>query len=47
MGPRKLALKPLGLDFTISDGFLMITSEEAVDERPDDDPYLGYHDVLR
>jgi hypothetical protein len=43
----KLALKPLGLDFTIRDGFLMITSQESVDESPDDDPYLGYRDVLR
>ncbi len=40
-------LKPLGLGFTVRDGFLMITSLEAVDDRPDDDPYLGYRDVLR
>jgi hypothetical protein len=25
----------------------MITSQESVDESPDDDPYLGYRDVLR
>jgi hypothetical protein len=42
-----LALKPLGLEFTIRDGFLMITSEESVDESSDDDPYLGYRDVLQ
>jgi hypothetical protein len=40
-------LKPLGLDFTIRDGFLMITSQEALDERSEDDPYLGFSDVLR
>ena len=40
-------LKTLGLDFTIRDGFLMITSQEALDERSDDDPYLGFSDVLR
>jgi hypothetical protein len=43
----KHILKPLGLDFAIRDGFLMITSAEALDESPDDDPYLGYRDVLR
>src|SRR5262245_35925911 len=43
----KLALKPLGLACTARDGFLMITSEESLDERSDDDPYLGFHDVLR
>ena len=43
----KRVLKPLGLDFTIRDGFLMITSQEALDERSDDDPYLGFSDVLR
>jgi hypothetical protein len=43
----KQALKPLGLACTVSVGFLMITSEESLDERPDDDPYLGFHDVLR
>jgi hypothetical protein len=42
----KLVLRPLGLDFTIRDGFLMITSEESVDESSDDDPYLGYRDVF-
>jgi hypothetical protein len=43
----KRVLEPLGLDFTIKDGFLMITSQEAVDERSEDDPYLGFSDVLR
>ena len=43
----KQVLKPLGLDCTIRDGFLMITSAESLDERSDDDPYLGYRDVLQ
>ena len=43
----KRVLEPLGLDFTIKDGFLMITSQEAVDERSEDDPYLGFGDVLK
>ena len=30
----KLVLKPLGLAFTMREGFLMITSEESLDERP-------------
>ena len=42
----KRALKPLGLDFTIKDGFLMITSEESLDEEIHD-PYLGFRDVLQ
>ena len=41
----KRVLKPLGLGFTIKSGFLMITSDEAVDEEIDD-PYLGFRDVL-
>lgn len=40
-------LKPLGLEFVVREGFLMITSEEDRDKWPDDDPYLGYRDVLR
>jgi hypothetical protein len=40
-------LKPLGLGFTVRDGFLMINSLESVDDEPDHDPYLGYRDVLR
>jgi hypothetical protein len=40
-------LKPLGLGFVVRDRFLMITSEEARDESPNDDPYLGYRYVLR
>jgi hypothetical protein len=43
----KRVLKPLGLDFTVRDGFLMVTSLEALDESLEDDPYLGYRDVLR
>ena len=44
----KQALKPLGLDFSVRDRFLMITSDESVDARPgDDDPYRGFRDVLR
>jgi hypothetical protein len=43
----KRVLKPLGLGFMIKSGFLMITSEEAVDDPADDDPYFGYRDVLR
>jgi hypothetical protein len=39
-------LKPLGLGFSVKDGFLMITSEDAVDDLLDEDPYLGYRDVL-
>jgi hypothetical protein len=39
-------LKPLGLGFVIKDGFLMITSEESLDEEIDD-PYLGFRDVLQ
>ncbi len=42
----KRVLKPLGLGFMIKSGFLMITSEEAVDEPADEDPYLGFRDVL-
>jgi hypothetical protein len=43
----KRVLKPLGLGFMIKSGFLMITSEEAVDEPADDDLYLWFRDVLR
>ncbi len=43
----KGVLKPLGLGFMIKSGFLMITSQEAVDEPADGDPYLGFRDVLR
>ena len=42
-----LVLKPLGLGFTIRDRFLMITSDEDANGQPEDDPYLGYRDVLR
>jgi len=40
-------LAPLGLGFAVEDGFLMITSQSAVNERLHPDPYLGYRDVLR
>jgi len=40
-------LGPLGLGFSVEDGFLMITSRTAVDKRLHPDPYLGYRDVLR
>jgi hypothetical protein len=43
----KRVLKPLGLGFMIKSGFLMITSEEAVDDPADDDPYLGFRDMLQ
>jgi hypothetical protein len=43
----KRVLKPLGLGFMMRSGFLMITSQEAVDEQADDDPYLGFRDVLQ
>jgi hypothetical protein len=39
-------LKPLGLGCSAREGFLMITSRDAV-ELPDEDPYFGYRDVLR
>jgi hypothetical protein len=38
-------LEPLGLAGSPKDGWLMITSKAAV-ELPDEDPYLGYRDVL-
>jgi hypothetical protein len=42
-------LDPLGLGYQVKDGFLMITSKEAVDVPVGDDmdPYLQYRDVLR
>jgi hypothetical protein len=40
-------LKPLGLGFFARDGFLTITSDEAVDVPLNEDPYHGYRDVLR
>ena len=40
-------LKPLGLDFEVRSGFLIITSEESVVDEVEQDPYLGYADVLR
>jgi hypothetical protein len=43
----KRVLKPVGLGFMIRSGFLMITSEETVDEPADEDPYLGFRDVLQ
>jgi hypothetical protein len=39
-------LQPLGLDFVVKDGFLMITSKTLMDSNVDD-PYLRYRDVLR
>jgi hypothetical protein len=39
-------LKPLGLSFSVQQGFLMITSEESLDAG-DEDPYVKYRDVLK
>jgi hypothetical protein len=41
-------LKPLGLASKAEAGFLMITSEESLDEsKGEEDPYLKYRDVLK
>jgi hypothetical protein len=42
-------LDPLGLGYQVKEGYLMITSKEAVDVPVGDDvdPYLRYRDVLR
>jgi hypothetical protein len=42
-------LKPLGLGYTVKDGFLMITSSESMDVPTGEeaDPYYQYRDVLR
>jgi hypothetical protein len=41
-------LKPLGLGFKAENGFLLITSEESLDEPMGKvDPYLMYRDVLK
>ena len=42
-------LQPLGLDYQVKDGFLMITSKESIDAPvgTDADLYLRYRDVLR
>jgi hypothetical protein len=42
-------LNPLGLDYQVKHGFLMITSKESLDAPAGDavDPYLQYRDILR
>jgi hypothetical protein len=42
-------LGPLGLGYSVKDGFLMITAKDSIDEPlgEDVDPYLQYRDVLR
>lgn len=40
-------LKSLGLGFAIRGRGLVITSEDAVHLQPEDDPYLGFRDVLK
>ena len=40
-------LKSLGLGFTIRGRVLVINSEDAVHLQPEDDPFLGYRDVLK
>jgi hypothetical protein len=42
-------LEPLGLDYEIKSGFLMITSVESVDSLIEggEDPYVKFRDVLR
>jgi hypothetical protein len=40
-------LKSLGLAFTIRGRILMITTENVVTLDPEDDPYLGFRDVLQ
>jgi hypothetical protein len=44
----RIVLDPLGLGYVVKDGFLMITSKEALDMEAGDgiDPYLRYRDVL-
>jgi hypothetical protein len=41
-------LKPLSLSFSVASGYLMITSEDSMDEETVElDPYLKYRDVLK
>jgi hypothetical protein len=40
-------LKPLGLGFTLRGRFVMITSADVAGRQTEEDPYLGYRDVLR
>lgn len=41
----RLVLEPLGLWYTVKDGYIEISSKESLNEEPD--PYLLYHDVLQ
>ena len=43
----KRVLAPLGLGFSVKDGYLMISSKDSADVLLDADPYLGYRDVLQ